>query len=320
MSKKEKILILIVFTVAVIPIVINEINIRPKLNLINDVKKILKNIDDYELTEDGIAEEYIIDNGYAIHDTEYDVKGTGVIFIDKSNSVFLNRDGMCAMKVPYSDDIMIQYEECPVYRMFNGIKTPIVTDDSGLYKESDKYVYKGNNLSNYIMYDNELWNIVSFSDGNIKLIKSSYDTIKYNSIEELYARLNDKYSDFLDNDIIINNSWNIENINLNDTSIIKIEKTLDSKIGLLSTSDYLNSLLTDYKIEDNSIIINESSYLTREMVLSTNNAYLNKNNSIYIYSTKNVENVYLVIVLSKEAIVNSGTGTKKDPYILKGAK
>jgi len=320
MSKKEKILILIVFIAAAVPIAINEIKIRPKLNLINDVKKILKNIDSYELTEDGIAEEYIIDNGYTIHNTGYKVKGTGVIFIDKSNSVFLNRDGMCAMKVPYSDDIMIQYEECPVYRMFNGIKTPIVTEDSGLYKEADKYIYKGNNLSNYIMYNNELWNIVSFSDDNMKIIKSNYDTIKYNNIEELYTELNANYSNFLSNDMVKNNAWNIENINLTDSNIIKNEKTIESKIGLLSTSDYLDSLLDDYKVEDNSIIINDSSYLTREMVLSTNNAYLNKNNSIYIDSTRNVEKVYPVIILSKDAIVTSGAGTKKDPYILKEAK
>jgi hypothetical protein len=320
MSKKEKVLILIVFIVAVVPIVINEIKIRPKLNLINDVRKILKNMDNYELNDDGVAEEYIIDNGYTIHGDKYDVKGTGVIFLDKSNSVFLNRNGMCAMKVPYSEDIMIQYEECPVYRMFNGIKTPIVNNDSGLYKEKDNYIYKGNDLSNYIMYNNQLWNIVSFSDGNIKLIKSNYDTIKYNSIEDLYTKLNDKYSDFLDNDLLINNSWNIENINLDDVNFIKTEKTINSKIGLLSTSDYLGSLLTDYKIEDNTIVINESSYLTREMVLSTNNAYLNKNNSVYIYSTKNVEKVYPVIILSKNAVVTSGTGTKKDPYILKEAK
>jgi hypothetical protein len=320
MSKKEKVLILIVFIVAVVPIVINEIKIRPKLNLINDVRKILKNMDNYELNDDGVAEEYIIDNGYTIHGDKYDVKGTGVIFLDKSNSVFLNRNGMCAMKVPYSEDIMIQYEECPVYRMFNGIKTPIVNNDSGLYKEKDNYIYKGNDLSNYIMYNNQLWNIVSFSDGNIKLIKSNYDTIKYNSIEDLYTKLNDKYSDFLDNDLLINNSWNIENINLDDVNFIKTEKTINSKIGLLSASDYLDSLLTDYKIEDSTIIINESSYLTREMVLSTNNAYLNKNNSVYIDSTKNVEKVYPVIILSKNAVVTSGTGTKKDPYILKEAK
>jgi|GEM_PF-3979898 len=319
MSKKEKILILVVFMAAVIPIVINEINIRPKLTLINDVKKILKNIDSYELNDDSIAEEFIINNGYTIHNDEYYVKGTGVIFMDKSNSVFLNRNGMCAMKVPYSEDIMIQYEECPVYRLFNGIKTPIVTDDSGLYKKADKYIYKGNNLDNYIMYNNELWNIVSFDDGNIKLIKNSYDIISYNSIEELYSKLNTKYSDFLSNELIQNNVWDIESLNLNDSNIIKIEKTLESKIGLLSTSDYINSLLTDYKVEDNNIIIGDSSYLTREMVLSTNNAYLNKNNNIYIDSTKNVDKIYPVIVLSKNAVVISGTGTKKDPYILKKA-
>lgn len=81
------------------------------------------------------------------------------------------------------------------------------------------YVYKGNDLSNYITYNNELWNIVSFNDGNMKLIKNTYDTITYSSIEELYSKLNDKYSDFLNDDMIINNSWKIENIDLTDVNI-----------------------------------------------------------------------------------------------------
>lgn len=319
MKTKEKALILIVFIVVAVPIVINEINIRPKLNLINDVKKILKNVDKYKLAEDGIAEEYVIDNGYNIDNTKYTVKGTGVIFLDESNSVFLNRDGMCAMKVPYSEDIMIQYTECPVYRMFNGIKTPIATENSGLYDDNDKYIYKGKDLDNYIIFNNDLWSIVSFEEGNMKLIKTTYDTITYANIEELYSKLNDKYSKLLNNDMIIKSTWNIENIDLTAENITKLDKTIDSKIGILSTSDYLDSLLVDYKVGDNNITISDSSYLTKEMVLSTNNAYLNKNNNIYIDSTKSVEKVYPSIILSKEAVVISGSGTKKDPYILKEA-
>ena len=120
--------------------------------------------------------------------------------------------------------------------------------------------------------------------------------------------------------MIKNSTWNIESVDLTDSNIIKTEKTIESKIGLLSTSDYINSLLTDYKIENNAVIINDSSYLTREMVLSTNDAYLNKNNNIYIDSTKNLDKVYPVIVLSEDAIFTSGSGTKKNPYILKETK
>ena len=317
MSKREKILIIIVLLVAIIPIVINEIKIRPKLNLINDVKKILKNIDTYKFSDEDLSEEYIIENGYTIDGKDYKVNGYGVIFIDKNNSVFLNRNGMCAMKLPYSEEVMIQYEECPVYRMFNGIKTPISTKDSGLYQENNSYIYKGNDLSNYVIYNNDLWNILSFEDGNMKIIKSTYDKIPFDSIEDLYSKLNEKYSKLLSDEMILNSSWNIESIDTNNKNLVSIDKKITSKIGILSIGDYLNSLICRYDNNNNTINISESSYLSKEMVISTNNAYINNNANVYLNSSNKIEKVYPVIILSKDAIFNSGSGTKKDPYKLR---
>lgn len=317
MSKRDKILIMIVILVAIIPIIINEIKIRPKLNLINDVKKILRNIDNYKFSDEELSKEYIIDNGYTIDGKDYKVNGNGVIFIDKSNSVFLNRNGMCAMKLPYSEEVMIQYEECPVYRMFNGIKTPIAIKDSGLFQDNDSYIYKGKDLNNYVIYKDNLWNILSFEDGNVKIIKSNYDNISFTSIEDLYSKLNEKYSKLLGDEIILENTWNIESIDTSNKNFISIDKKITSKIGILSVSDYLKSILSKYDINNNIINISQASYLSKEMVLSTNNAYLNSNANVYINSDNKKEKIYPVILLSKDAIFNSGSGTKQDPYILR---
>lgn len=317
MSKREKILILIVLLVAIIPIIINEIKIRPKLNLINDVKKILKNIDTYKDSDEEISKEYLIDNGYTIDGKNYKVNGHGVIFIDKNSSVFLNRNGMCAMKLPYSEEVMIQYEECPVYRMFNGIKTPIATKDSGLFQNSDSYIYKGTELNNYVIYKDDLWNILSFEDGNVKIIKSNYDKFSFNGVEDLYSKLNEKYSKILGDEMILESTWNIESIDTSNDNFVIIDKEITSKIGILSVSDYLNSLISKYDINNNIINISEASYLSKEMVLSTNNAYLKGNANVYINSDNKIEKIYPVILLSKDAIFDSGSGTKQDPYKLR---
>lgn len=319
MSKKEKIVIIVIILLLSIPIIINEIKIRPKLNLINDVKKILKNIDDYKQEKDSPTKEYIIDNGYTIDNKNYKVDGSGVIFVDNDSSVFLNRDGMCAMKVPYSEEIMIQYEKCPVYRVFNNIKTPLTNDGSGLYKEEDGYIYKGDNLDNFIIYNDDLWNIVSFEDGNMKIIKYLSDSIAYENIEELYSVLITKYSEIFSDERILSQSWDIENIILSDKKI-ETAKKITSKIGILSTKDYLSTIVGSYKYKMGSINVNGKSYLNRDMVLSANNAYLSKNNNVTISLEKGTNKIYPVIVLSNKAIVESGSGTKNDPYMLKETK
>lgn len=120
MKKKNIIIIIIVFLVLLIPIILNEISLRPKLSLIKDVEKILENIEGYSISKDII--EILINDGYKINNKHYNVKGKGVIFIEEKPSVMLSRNGMCAMKLPHSDDIMFQNEECPNYRLINGEK------------------------------------------------------------------------------------------------------------------------------------------------------------------------------------------------------
>lgn len=107
----------------IIPIVINEIKLRPKLSLINDVKSIIKDIEKYDYHGETI--EVIIDNKYTINNKEHKIKGQGVIFLEDNYSVMLSRNGMCAMKMSYSDEIMFQNEECPKYRLINGSKEKV---------------------------------------------------------------------------------------------------------------------------------------------------------------------------------------------------
>lgn len=58
---------------------------------------------------------------------------------------------------------------------FYGAFIPIVINGNGLYEdkyEVERYVYKGNNPNNYIKFNNELWRILSFDKGGIKLIRN----------------------------------------------------------------------------------------------------------------------------------------------------
>ena len=48
----------------------------------------------------------------------------------------------------------------------------VVDSGDGLYKDTDDYYYKGENVNNNILLDNELWRIISIkNDGTLKVIK-----------------------------------------------------------------------------------------------------------------------------------------------------
>lgn len=120
MNKKTYIIIGILILIFIILIVIKEITIRPKLSLIKDVENIVLNIEKYNYR--GEVFEIVIDDEYVLDDKRYSVDGKGIIFLEEEYSVMLSRDGMCAIKMPYSEKIMFQEEECPNYRLVDGKK------------------------------------------------------------------------------------------------------------------------------------------------------------------------------------------------------
>lgn len=164
MNSNIKILIVLIIIIT-LPIIINEVLMSEKKQLINDANKILKIINN----EENKYNEIIINNNFILNNKEYEVKGTGIIFLD-DDTFFLGTKDKCIMKLNYSEKIMYQDEPCPIYRMFNGIKNKIVTSGSGLYQDDDRFYFKGKDVYNYVLYDEKIWNIVEFNNDGMKLI------------------------------------------------------------------------------------------------------------------------------------------------------
>ena len=121
--------------------------------------------------------------------------------------------------------------------------------EDGLYELEDEYVFRGNNVNNYVKYEGKDWRILSIdkNDYSMKLISTTIDlstlssntavsdftktTLQNSLVEKIseYKKINDKW-----NNGIINNSssgvLNVKNL-LKNNSII-------SKVGLLSIYDY----------------------------------------------------------------------------------
>ena len=119
MKKQDKLIFIGILLIIIIPITINYYFLRKKLSLIEDVEDIVSIIEELELPES--TYEIVIDNGYTLNNKKYKVKGHGQIFLDKDYSIFLSRDGMCALKLAYDKKVMFQNDECPNYKLVDGV-------------------------------------------------------------------------------------------------------------------------------------------------------------------------------------------------------
>lgn len=297
MNSNKRILLVLILVI-ILPIIINEVYSYEKKNLIKDAKNILKNITEYE----NEYKEIVIDNQYILGNKSYKVNGTGVIFLD-DDTFFLGTDDKCIMKLNYSDELMYQEEECPIYRMFNGIKSNIVTSGDGLYQDDDIYYFKGTEVSNYVNYNDKLWRILEFNSQGIKLISNSAFKVSSN-LEEIYEQLNAKYKN--DKNLLKLN-FCIEEYNFDSFNCIK---NIDSYSGLLTLEEYFRTI--NYNIKDDKFNLKDLSFLSKEQKLSSN--YNIKSNGSITKDNTNI--VYEIIFLNKDVVFKEGIGTKELPYTL----
>ena len=227
----------------------------------------------------------------------------------------------------------------------------VVDQGDGLYKdiyEDDRYIYRGKNPNNYIIFNNEVWRIISVEkDGVIKILRNKIvsnqvwdnsDSQNWTKPATIHTYLNETYFNKIVNNVdkIIEYTWPIGLLNSGNTDLagqISTEKlvTWEGKIGLISYSDYLRansnySLCGNDKIHYenyatcsklNWMYISGTYWWTITPLASSSNYVVNI--SRYGNATGgNVENTLGVrpaIYLSSD-ITLSGAGTEKNPYVI----
>lgn len=111
---------------------------------------------------------------------------------------------------------------------FNGVNVPIVTKGDGLYQdkyEEKRYLYKGFNPNNYIVFNKELWRVLSLDKNEVKLIRN-----------EVFAHMPyDEGGSNKWNDSTLNKYLNYDYLNIIEDNYRKIVK----QIELISLKEYL---------------------------------------------------------------------------------
>ena len=197
----------------------------------------------------------------------------------------------------------------------NTLRDRVVTSGDGLYNEGRNYVFKGENVDNYVQYSNMLWRITKINaDGTIEMVLDdtlnylAFDKEKINFIDsDLNNYLNEEFYNNLNTKVLTKGMYcadkvsDLNNITCNEKSTINVK--------LLSVSDYLNSK-KDGK-----------SYLNSEEVIWL---YNNNGEKVWLMNDSNLSltvpnelyQVKPVVVLNNVIGVYSGEGTKEKPYVI----
>lgn len=206
----------------------------------------------------------------------------------------------------------------------------LVSSGSGLYKSNDEYIYKGQAENNYLLYSGYLWRIIKVNaDNTIKLITDdlitslvwNYDSNDYlnshvykwlNPVDEVsYSGI---FYNSLDNasEVIVSGKFCVDKIN--DLNKLTCDKVDNSKVGLLE--------LLDYKIAGG-----KNSYLYKQNYEWTMSSFDEKqvwfrlptgqlSNKSFFEDSYYSYGVRPVITIKGDVILNSGNGTKENPYII----
>lgn len=232
----------------------------------------------------------------------------------------------------------------------------IITNGYGLYSYNDSYIFRGENVNNYLSFANKTWQILRVNtDGTIRIIENTKrESVTWDDRYNIDKETSSGINDYVANNINSRIKDELEKIYLDEKEFKDEERAYfinhDLCIGKRSGTETIN----DGSIECSNIINNQIFGLIQinEYLLASldpnctdtlNNSCLNYNflakiptsywsitgdsqttdkvykiqNGIYLSSASNNAGVKIVAHLSKDVLYNSGTGTLEDPYIIK---
>lgn len=224
----------------------------------------------------------------------------------------------------------------------------VTTSGNGLYKMSDFYIFRGENLNNNVKFAGYNWQIVRINNDNtLKLLlkdrveATSWDD-RYNverestvgkniySISRIKDNLNEFFENLSNNDkaLIVPRELCIGARNensaiLNDT--IECSKKLDNQsIGLLQANEYILASLEPAckKLDDNqcsnyNYLTNYNSFWTITPDSQTTFKVYKVAGGVMLSNASSYAQPKPVVNITSNAVYKSGDGSEKNPYIIK---
>lgn len=201
-------------------------------------------------------------------------------------------------------------------------ESPIVLEGEGLYKENGVYVFKGEEVNNYIKYSNLIWRIVRTNgDGSIEIMLDDYINIlawdfKGNEYikSDIHKYLNDVFVSQIDTTNLVKTSICADKM----SSIDKFscdKKNNEYYVKLLPANDFLNSV-----INEKTFVAAEGEIVWLGTTANDEKAWLANGGNISTSEDNNTYFIKPVVTLSNATQLISGNGSKEEPFIVNGNK
>lgn len=224
----------------------------------------------------------------------------------------------------------------------------VVTEGNGLYKQEELYIFKGDQVNNYVKFAGKTWRIINVdASGNIKLIEQEkrdsnvwddrYNDDKGYNIgfnDFLISRMYDGLKSIYEKDFTKEQRANIMSQKLcigkrsvsekDNTGKVECAVLTDLEpIGLIQVNEYLNaSLDKNCKLIEDQSCQNYNYLNDYERVYWTLTA--DKDNSYRVYRISTSGGEYanatsygvprITLTINSNVIYKSGDGTEKNPY------
>lgn len=232
------------------------------------------------------------------------------------------------------------------------ITASTVEKGNGLYKVGNDYVFRGENLNNYVSFANKTWLILRVREnGNIRLLettkrdkitwddrynlevesKNGINTFDVSRLKDSLVSLYDNADEFSDTDkgYIVPTNLCIGKRSEDETDNsgnVECKEVIENwPLGLIQVNEFLLASLDSncHKVTDrnceNYNYLNEleSSYWSITTNTKRSDKVYKLNPSPFSTSAASVASIRAVIELDKYSVYNSGEGTIENPYTIK---
>ncbi len=227
----------------------------------------------------------------------------------------------------------------------------IVTEDDGLYKIGDEYIFRGIPKTNFVEFAGQMWQILKVDkDNDIKLIQyeTKYTYLwdnRYNINRTSNEGINAFFKSRLERELvymlteiigekdrkfIVSKPFCIGKRSDGETDkreqVECQEKSKPLPVGLINVSEFLIASLDQNCQKTYDASCQNYNYLAREdyswwtitgQSENTYRAYTISGSTVSDDRCNRQKRLRSVVYLSSDVVLNSGTGTYRDPYIIK---
>lgn len=316
--------ILALITAIAVPLVTSAINNSNEKIVLESAKELIK-----AAATDVVDKGYSVPYQYKVEDNSLDYQAgdftKGLIVVTNGNHSFV--ENLSTPKYCINgplDDLNITEGVCTntdynTYKSIQDIQNQMKTEANLLFDDfREDFYLKGNVNNNYVSYSGRTWRIVSFQDGMVKLVSQGTDTeAGSKNYQEALNYLNGTfYNNLTSKDYVSEVSYGTGNVtditaSSDANNVLAAEETNhhEYKVGLLSAGEFLRA-----NDGSSNFLANGTTWL-----LTTKNA-----SSGYYLTNRTISSAVLTtsktvrpVIMLKDYIVFTGTGTSSDPYVVK---